>query len=306
MRRRRLGSKQLSIPEAVLARNIFPKTHLPVLPSAEVPSQIRIQEQIQYSLSSIILSGSRRQCTAASPVVTYSRVSLKYLFLYLQPQEKSLPSPNCQGHGTAMTRSAASGSGPRRLRRRLIPGAGARPDGNISSYLIINTKSLQCTYELHIKFCPGGGAIRGREPRRSGRDVTLCGSHALVRTVVSFLKSRSFFVTVENATSDPRPIRAGVPQGSCLSPCLYAAFTVEIPTLVGLLQDCGEAPEGPRRITRLAGQITNRRQCDEDGCLTDRLTAYHATDAETSKRNGKPGCDIWAYRSIVPCAWPLR
>ncbi|GBP82599.1 RNA-directed DNA polymerase from mobile element jockey [Eumeta japonica] len=59
---------------------------------------------------------------------------------------------------------------------------------------------------------------------------------ALVRTVASFLKDRDFYVSVEDATSDPRPIRAGVPQGSCLSPCLYAVYTDDIPTLTDQLQ----------------------------------------------------------------------
>ncbi|GBP65548.1 RNA-directed DNA polymerase from mobile element jockey [Eumeta japonica] len=51
---------------------------------------------------------------------------------------------------------------------------------------------------------------------------------------------RVFFVAVEDATSDPRPIHAGVPQGSCLSPCLYGVYTDDIPTLVGQLQDWEE------------------------------------------------------------------
>ncbi|GBP74243.1 RNA-directed DNA polymerase from mobile element jockey [Eumeta japonica] len=60
---------------------------------------------------------------------------------------------------------------------------------------------------------------------------------ALVRTVASFLKGRSFYVTVEDATLDPRPICAGIPQGSCLSPGFNAVFTDDIPTLAGQLQD---------------------------------------------------------------------
>ncbi|GBP01806.1 RNA-directed DNA polymerase from mobile element jockey [Eumeta japonica] len=54
---------------------------------------------------------------------------------------------------------------------------------------------------------------------------------ALLRIVASFLERRNFFVAVEDATSDPRPIRARVPPGSCLSPCLCAVFTDDIPTL---------------------------------------------------------------------------
>ncbi|GBP20349.1 hypothetical protein EVAR_10614_1 [Eumeta japonica] len=42
MRRRRLGSAQRSIPEAALARNIFAKTHLSALPTAELSSEMRV------------------------------------------------------------------------------------------------------------------------------------------------------------------------------------------------------------------------------------------------------------------------
>ncbi|GBP63546.1 Probable RNA-directed DNA polymerase from transposon BS [Eumeta japonica] len=53
---------------------------------------------------------------------------------------------------------------------------------------------------------------------------------ALTR-VTSFLYQRNFCVTVNEALSVPRLIRAGVPQGSCLCPSLYATYTVDIPTL---------------------------------------------------------------------------
>ncbi|GBP57196.1 RNA-directed DNA polymerase from mobile element jockey [Eumeta japonica] len=62
----------------------------------------------------------------------------------------------------------------------------------------------------------------------------------LVQTVSSFLEGLRFFVTIEDVTWNPRPIRAGVPQRSCLSPCLYAVFTDDIPTLTGQLQDWEE------------------------------------------------------------------
>ncbi|GBP59857.1 RNA-directed DNA polymerase from mobile element jockey [Eumeta japonica] len=54
------------------------------------------------------------------------------------------------------------------------------------------------------------------------------------------MEGRSFFVAVEDTTSDPRLIHAGVPQGSCLSPCLYGVYTDDIPTLAGQLQDWEE------------------------------------------------------------------
>ncbi|CAK1597122.1 unnamed protein product [Parnassius mnemosyne] len=60
---------------------------------------------------------------------------------------------------------------------------------------------------------------------------------AMLRLVASFLADRSFYVCVEDAESAVKPIRAGVPQGSCLSPILYAAYTNDIPTLAGQLQE---------------------------------------------------------------------
>ncbi|GBP37484.1 RNA-directed DNA polymerase from mobile element jockey [Eumeta japonica] len=58
---------------------------------------------------------------------------------------------------------------------------------------------------------------------------------ALVRTVASFLKYRDFYVT-----ADPHPISARIPQGSCLSPCLYAVYTDDVPTLADQFQDWEE------------------------------------------------------------------
>ncbi|GBP81489.1 RNA-directed DNA polymerase from mobile element jockey [Eumeta japonica] len=60
---------------------------------------------------------------------------------------------------------------------------------------------------------------------------------ALTKVVANFLQHRSFCVAVDDVPSAPRPIRAGVPQGSCLSPELYAVYIDDIPTLHGHLED---------------------------------------------------------------------
>jgi len=51
----------------------------------------------------------------------------------------------------------------------------------------------------------------------------------LVKLIESFLSSRCFNVKVEKSVSTNRPISAGVPQGSCLSPYLYLVYTNDIP-----------------------------------------------------------------------------
>lgn len=50
-----------------------------------------------------------------------------------------------------------------------------------------------------------------------------------VRLARSFLTNRSFSVRVENEHSSERSIRAGLPQGSVLSPLLFNIFTADVP-----------------------------------------------------------------------------
>jgi retron-type reverse transcriptase len=52
---------------------------------------------------------------------------------------------------------------------------------------------------------------------------------AMVKLLNSFLEDRKFHAKIGNVLSTVREIEAGVPQGSVLSPTLYAIFTADIP-----------------------------------------------------------------------------
>lgn len=51
----------------------------------------------------------------------------------------------------------------------------------------------------------------------------------IVKVIASFLDERKIRVRVEDALSSEKPVAAGVPQGSCLSPVLYSWYTDDIP-----------------------------------------------------------------------------
>lgn len=54
-------------------------------------------------------------------------------------------------------------------------------------------------------------------------------STSIQKLVASFLHDRTFKIKIEDVLSTPRRIRAGVPQGSPLSPLLYNIYTADIP-----------------------------------------------------------------------------
>lgn len=56
----------------------------------------------------------------------------------------------------------------------------------------------------------------------------------VVKTVASFLRDRRFQVVVDGTLSTERKVKAGVPQGSCLSPVCYNRYTDDIPTVDGV------------------------------------------------------------------------
>jgi len=46
----------------------------------------------------------------------------------------------------------------------------------------------------------------------------------LLKFIINFLGSRSFFVKVNNAVSDRNSMTCGVPQGACLTPTLFCIY----------------------------------------------------------------------------------
>lgn len=51
----------------------------------------------------------------------------------------------------------------------------------------------------------------------------------LIKLIQSFLKDRSFNIKLQDKTSSPKSIAAGVTQGSCLSPLLYSIYINDLP-----------------------------------------------------------------------------
>jgi hypothetical protein len=59
-------------------------------------------------------------------------------------------------------------------------------------------------------------------------------STSLIKLISAFLSQRKFRVSVEGEMSTPREMRAGVPQGSVLSPILYNMYINDAPQTPGV------------------------------------------------------------------------
>ena len=55
--------------------------------------------------------------------------------------------------------------------------------------------------------------------------------HYLIKIINSFLRQRSYHVTVDGCKSSTKSIKYGVPQGAVLSPTLYNIYTADFPEL---------------------------------------------------------------------------
>lgn len=53
---------------------------------------------------------------------------------------------------------------------------------------------------------------------------------SIIKIIESFLQDRTFHLKIEDKLSSPRPVAAGVPQGSVLASTLYLIFTNNIST----------------------------------------------------------------------------
>lgn len=81
-----------------------------------------------------------------------------------------------------------------------------------------------------------------------------------VSVIASFLEGRTFHVSLEGEQSPLKTISAGVPQGSCLSPVLYAIYIDDISnlgpceegTLLGLVADDSAFFASPVNATHAA------------------------------------------------------
>ena len=92
----------------------------------------------------------------------------------------------------------------------------------------------------------------------------------LIHILASYLNDRSFRVKVDDVISEPRPIRAGVPQGSILGPVLFTLYINDMPTPeypnleMGIYADdtiiYGTSRSNPLLVKRLNGALENIRE----------------------------------------------
>lgn len=98
-----------------------------------------------------------------------------------------------------------------------------------------------------------------------------------VEILLSFLTNRKFRVRFEDAVSDFFPIKAGVPQGSVLSPLIYSLFTADIPE-----------PEGNGKLGIFADDtvtLTKSKIYEEArNKAQNHLNAIHAWTTEDEQR----------------------
>ncbi|KAJ8724200.1 hypothetical protein PYW07_008180 [Mythimna separata] len=65
---------------------------------------------------------------------------------------------------------------------------------------------------------------------KANKNVLKPESYRPITLLPTMSKDRSFRVVVDGALSSARPVAAGVPQGSCVSPVCYSHYTDDIPT----------------------------------------------------------------------------
>ena len=68
----------------------------------------------------------------------------------------------------------------------------------------------------------------------------------LVRLLCNFITNREAIIKYKNKNSETFPLKSGVPQGSCLSPTLYAIYTNDLPP-----------PEEKNETMQFADDVTN-------------------------------------------------
>lgn len=128
----------------------------------------------------------------------------------------------------------------------------------------------------------------------------------LTQLINSFLKDRHFRVRVENTSSSSRPVAAGVPQGSCLSPLLYLIYTNDIPitpkTQVSLFADDtmfhSNDKNPSRAIIRLQHQINDAENWFDQWRL--RINTQKTVAILFNRRRREPGKTLILKGQQIP------
>lgn len=128
----------------------------------------------------------------------------------------------------------------------------------------------------------------------------------LVQLIASYLRGRYFCIKLDGERSSERPLEAGVPQGSLLSPLLYNIYTSDIPrtegTTLALFADdtaiCATSRD-PRLITR---RLQAAMEELEDWCdkWLIAVNPEKSTSLFLTKRRHRPEEEVTMFDAAIP------
>lgn len=129
---------------------------------------------------------------------------------------------------------------------------------------------------------------------------------AMVQLIHSFLQNRTFQARIQDSISEIRHMEAGVPQGSVLSPILYAVYTADVPktkmtSLAVYADDTAILARStqPQMVTRYLQEAMDRL---EEWCSLWRISVNPEKSSAIlmTRRRFQPEGDVKMFDRVIP------